>query len=166
MPGSLACACAANFFGGGNVRSSRANVSSAVDDLVSVAKRWPPLEGARPAPVERLEMCSVVLWQHEEPTKTIQIAVVGVARGGLRIGLGGELGNQAGGGGHRLSGQALDAGPGDRGGGRAGLSGRSGLGAARETQANSGHPPLDDQKVGRHLTEPPVVVRPLGEVNI
>src|ERR1700716_491616 len=94
MPGSFAFACAAKPFGGGKVRSSRAKVSSAVDDLASVAKRWPPLESARPAPVERLEMCSVVLWQHEEPTKTIQIAVVRVPRGGLRVGLGWELGDE------------------------------------------------------------------------
>src|SRR5204863_8942717 len=126
MPGSFALACAANSFGGGNVRSSRAKVSSAVEDLACVAKKWPPLEGARPAPVERLEMCSVVLWQHEEPTKTIQIAVVRVARGGLRVGLGGELGNQTGGGRHRFSGQALDVGPRGRRGGRAGRPGRAG----------------------------------------
>src|SRR6267142_1585924 len=134
MPGSLACACAANFFGGGNVRSSRANVSSAVDDLVSVAKRWPPLEGARPAPVERLEMCSVVLWQHEEPTKTIQIAVVRVARGGFCVRLAWELGNEAGGCRHGLSGEARDARAADRGGGWAGLTGRARVGSGRQTQ--------------------------------
>jgi hypothetical protein len=38
MAGSWAFARAAKSFGGGNVRSSRAKVSSAVDDLVSVAK--------------------------------------------------------------------------------------------------------------------------------
>src|SRR6266849_8861872 len=91
MAGSLAFAWAANSFGGGNVRSSRAKVSSAVDDLVSVAKSGPPLERARPASVERLEMCSVVLWQHEEPTKTIQIAVVGMPRRGVQVRLGREL---------------------------------------------------------------------------
>src|SRR2546422_6925917 len=101
MPGSLAFAFAANSFGGGKVRSSRAKVSSAVDDLVSVAKRA-SLEGARPASVERLEMCSVVLWQHEEPTKTIQIAVVRMPGGRLCVRLGRELGNEASGRGHGL----------------------------------------------------------------
>src|SRR2546428_4687126 len=90
MAGSLAFACAANFLGGGNVRSSRAKVSSAVDDLVSVAKSR-LLKGARPAPVERLEMCSIVLWQHEQPTKTIQIAVVRMPRRGFQVRLGREL---------------------------------------------------------------------------
>src|SRR5467141_1429582 len=107
MAGSLAFACAAKPFGGGNVRSSRAKVSSAVDDLASVAKGWPPLEGARPAPVERLEMCSVVLWQHEEPTKTIQIAVVRMPRGRPRVRLGGKLGHEPGSRGDGLPSQAL-----------------------------------------------------------
>src|SRR5467141_2231642 len=109
MAGSLAFACAAKPFGGGNVRSSRAKVSSAVDDLASVAKGWPPLQGARPTPVERLEMCSVVLWQHEEPTKTIQIAVVRVPRRGLRVGLGRKLGDETSGRSDGLPGEALDA---------------------------------------------------------
>src|SRR5438093_10807852 len=130
MAGSLAFACAANFLGGGNVRSSRAKVSSAVDDLVSVAKSR-LLKGARPAPVERLEMCSVVLWQHEEPTKTIQIAVVGVSRRRLRVGLGRELGDEAGRRGYGLASQAFYACPRDRRSGRAGLSGRPGWAAYR-----------------------------------
>jgi len=74
-----------------------------------VAKKGPPLEGAWPTPVERLEMCSVVLRKHEEPTKTIQIAVVRVRRGGPRIGLGRELGDESSGGGDGLSGEAFDA---------------------------------------------------------
>src|ERR1700716_321778 len=116
MPGSFAFACAAKPFGGGKVRSSRAKVSSAVDDLASVAKRWPPLEGARPAPVERLEMCSVVLWQHEEPTKTIQIAVIRMPGGRLHVGLGRELSDETGGGRDGFTDQAFDPGPADGGG--------------------------------------------------
>src|SRR6266568_5545447 len=108
MAGSLAFAWAANPFGGGNLRSSRAKVSSAVDDLVSVAKSGPPLESARPASVERLEMCSVVLWQHEEPTKTIQIAVVGMLRRGFQVGLGRELRDEPLRGSERLLDEALD----------------------------------------------------------
>src|SRR5204863_8366542 len=127
MPGSFALACAANSFGGGNVRSSRAKVSSAVEDLACVAKKWPPLESARPAPVERLEMCSVVLWQHEEPTKTIQIAVVRVPSGGLRVGLGRELGDETSGRRQGLACQALDTRPRDRRRRRPGLAGGSRL---------------------------------------
>src|SRR5947207_6696360 len=123
MPGSFALACAANSFGGGNVRPSRAKVSSAVEDLACVAKRWPPLERARPAPVERLEMCSVVLWQHEEPTKTIQIAVVRMPSGGLRVGLGRELGDETSSRRQCLPSQAFDTCPRHRGGGRPGLTG-------------------------------------------
>ena len=111
-------------------------------------------------------MCSVVLWQHEEPTKTIQIAVVRVSRGGLRIGLGGELGNETSARRHGLFGQILYARPRDRGSSRARLSGGAGLGSSRQAQANEGYTPLDDQKVSRHLTEPPVVVRPPGEVGL
>src|SRR5438105_14395462 len=51
----------------------------------------PPLESARPAPVERQKMSSEVLWQHEEPTKTIQIAVVGMLGRCLHVRPGGEL---------------------------------------------------------------------------
>src|SRR5881409_3671551 len=135
MAGSLAFACAANFLGGGNVRSSRAKVSSAVDDLVSVAKGR-LLKGARPGLVERLEMCSVVLWQHEEPTKTIQIAVVGVPRRRLRVGLARELGDKTGRRGNGLAGEAFYACPCDRAGGGARLSGRA---DRKSTRLNSSH---------------------------
>ena len=75
-----------------SLNTEERSLSSAVDDLVSVAKNR-LLKGARPASVERLKMCSVVLWQHEEPTKTIQFAVVRMSRAGLRVRLGRELGN-------------------------------------------------------------------------
>ena len=111
-------------------------------------------------------MCSVVLWQHEEPTKTIQIAVVRVSGGGLRIGLGRELRNETSARRHGLFGQILYARPRDRGRSRAGLSGGAGLGSGRQAQSDEGYTPLDDQKVSRHLTEPPVVVRAPGEVGV
>src|SRR5207244_6833732 len=46
---------------------------------------------------------------------------------------------------------------------RAGLAGRTGLGARREAQTDERHAPLHDQRVGRDLTETPVVVRAGGE---
>src|SRR3989442_13225548 len=123
MAGSFAFAWAANFLGGGNVRSSRAKVSSAVDDLVSVAKSGPPLKGARPASVERLEMCSIVLWQHEQPTKTIQIAVVRMPRRGFQVRLGRELHYEPLRRGDRLFDEALDPLAAHVRGGRPGLPG-------------------------------------------
>ena len=90
-------------------------------------------------------MCSVVLWQHEEPTKTIQIAVVRVSGGGFPIGLGRELSNETSARRDGLFGQILYARPRDRGRSRAGLSGGAGLGSGRQAQADEGYTPLDDQ---------------------
>src|SRR5438046_6999045 len=162
MDGSLTFACAANALGGGKVRSSRAKVSRAVAYFAPVAILRPPLEGARPAMVERFEMSLVVIRQHEEPAETIQIAVVRVARGPRHVRLGGELGDQPACRGGGLLGEAGDPGPGHRGGPRAGLAGRTGKGALREAQSDQEPAALDDQEVGRHLTEPPVVVGARG----
>src|SRR5713101_6549754 len=158
MAGSLAFAWAANSFGGGNVRSSRAKVSSAVDDLVSVAKSGPPLERARPAPVERLEMCSVVFWQHEEPTKTIQIAVVGMPRRGFQVRLGRELCDEPFRRSDHFLHKALDPRAAHVRGGRSGLAGPARRAALGQSESRESNPSLDDEKVGRHLTEPPVVI--------
>src|SRR5207248_6370308 len=38
--------------------------------------------------------------------------------------------------------------------------------SASQAQADDRDPALDDQEVSRHLTEPPVVVRPPGELRI
>jgi hypothetical protein len=111
-------------------------------------------------------MCSVVLRKHEQPTKTIQIAVVGMAGSCLGVGLGRELGNEASGRGVGLSGEAFDARPCDRGRGRTGLPRGARRSPLRQAEADEGHPALDDEEVGRHLTKPPVVVRPLAEVGV
>ena len=111
-------------------------------------------------------MSSVVLWQHEEPTKTIQIAVVRVLCPRLRIWLGGELGDKASGSGHGLFREAFQPGPGNAGGGRAGLARGSRSGPLREPEPDERYPALHDEKVGCHLTEPPVVVRARYEVRV
>jgi len=111
-------------------------------------------------------MCSVVLWQHEEPTKTIQIAVVGVAGRRLGIRLSRELGKKPSGRRQGLAGKAVQAYSCDAGGGRPRLPGGARRGALRQAQPDQGNPSLHDEQVCRHLTEPPVVVRPVGEVGV
>src|SRR5436190_22044093 len=123
----------------------------------------PPLKGARPAPVERQKMCSVVLWQHEEPTKTIQIAVVGMLGRCLQVGLGRELRDEPLGRGDSLLDEAPDARAADVRGSRAGLPGPAGRPTLCQPEPGEGHASLNDKQVGRHLTEPPVVVRPLEQ---
>ena len=111
-------------------------------------------------------MCSVVLWQHEEPTKTIQIAVVGVAGRRFGIRLSRELGKKPSGRSHGFAGQGVQACSGDAGGGRPRLPGRARRGTLCQAQPDEGNPSLHDKEVCRHLTEPPVVVQPLGEVGV
>src|SRR5712691_6032231 len=103
MPGSSAFALAAKSEGGGKVRSSRANVSSAVVLLVPPAIASPPSRsgcpsmrldrGSRPS-VERPQVRDVVVRQCQQPAETIEVPVVGVAGRRAGIGLRRELGTQ------------------------------------------------------------------------
>src|SRR5437870_8062834 len=108
----------------------------------------------------------VVVWQHEQPAKTIQIAVIGMPRRTFGVRLGRELGEEPRGGRRGLVGQGGDAGPRDCGGRRARLAGRTGGGSLRKAEPYERDAALDDEEVGRHLTEPPVVIRPPGEVAV
>src|SRR5438445_1012605 len=126
----------------------------------------PPLERAWPTGAERREMTFVVNREHEEPAETIQIAEVGVPSGPRGVGLAWEVGAKA---------VAGRRGPGGKGGytrarrggrRRAGLAGRTGLGARREAQTDERHAALHDQRVGRDLAETPVVVRAGGELRL
>jgi len=111
-------------------------------------------------------MCSVVLWQHEEPTKTIQIAVVRMPGSRGRVRLGWKLGNEASGRGDRLLNESLEARARNSGGRRARLASRPRRGAQGEAKPDERHAPLHDQEMCRHLTEPPIVVRPGDKVGV
>src|SRR5712691_1748957 len=102
----------------------------------------------------------VMVWQHEQPPKTIQIAVIRMPRRAFGVRLARELGEEPRGGRRGLVGQAGDPGPRDCGGRWARLAGRTGRGSPREAEPYERDATLHDEEVGRHLTEPPVVIRP------
>src|SRR5688572_9382052 len=101
MPGSLALARATNPGGGGKVRSSWANVSSAVVLLGPPAIASPPSRSGCPSMrldragrplVERPQVGAVMVRQGQEPAETVEVPVVGMPGGRVRVGLRRELG--------------------------------------------------------------------------
>src|SRR5438552_18814306 len=95
----------------------------------------------------------VVVWQHEQPAKTIQIAVIGMPRRAFGVRLGRELGEEPRGGRRGLVGQGSDAGPRACGGRRARLAGPTGRSSPRTAAPYESDATLPDEEVGRHLTE-------------
>src|SRR5688572_15160645 len=104
MPGSLALAWAANSGGGGKVRSSRANVSSAVVLLVPLAIASPPSRSGCPSMrldragrpfIERPQVGGVVVRQGQKPAEAVQVPVIRVTGRRVGVRLRGELGAEA-----------------------------------------------------------------------
>src|SRR5438132_2213699 len=178
MAGSVTFAWRTKSGGGGKTRVSLPSVSSAELCVVSVdmapsllvaeedsgsgrhrlrrtGRR--DLKGRGAAATVGGEVRGVVIGDRQEPAEAVQRAVERVGGGPGGIGFGGEVGPESLGGRGRLPGQrpdALTADAGDRG---PRLAGVPGILAPGEPQGDQRDPSVDDQEVGRDLTQAPVV---------